>query len=184
MPGEDSEYHVTRNFTYMLRIARNVRYMNGIYARIRSKKEWALQPEFLQLEPNLEAWLRDLPSDLQISFPDDGSPPWLPSHFIGNMNSYHYLSIILYHRPQLSFMEPSGVDGSWKQHMMICYSSAKFLCRIQEALLQTFGLPGLLCMQRGINYTIYCVLTCTVLHLVCSGCPSVDILLTNSARLL
>jgi hypothetical protein len=37
---------------------------------------------------------------------------------------------------------------------------------LQEGLLQSFGMTGLLCMQRGINFTIYCVLTCTVLHLV------------------
>lgn len=172
VPGEDSEFHITRNFAYMLRIIRNVRYMNGIYARIKSKKEWGIDPEFVQLNPTFEAWLNDLPSDLQISFPTDESPPWLPSHFIGNMHSYYYLSIIMLHRPQLTFMEPTGMDGGWKQHMMICYSSAKLLCRIQEALFQTFGMLGLLCMQRGINYTIYCVLTCTVLHLVCSGCLS------------
>ncbi len=183
VPGEDSEFHVTRNFTYILRIMRNVRYMNGIYAKIRSKKEWGLEPEFVQLNPSFEAWLNDLPSDLQISFPTDGSPPWLPSHFIGNMHSYYYLSIIMLHRPQLTFMEPTAMDGAWKQHMMICYSSAKLLCRIQEALLQTFGLPGFLCMQRGINYTIYCVLTCTVLHLVCSIFPSANILLTHLTRL-
>lgn len=164
--GEDSEFHVTRNFTYFMRIIRNVRNMNGIYAKLKSRKEWGIEPEFVQLNPTLEAWLNDLPSDLQIDFPADGSLPWLPSHFIGNMHSYYHLSIILLHRPQLTFMEPSGVDGGWKKHMMICYSSAKILCKLQEALLQSFGLPGLLCMQRGINYTIYCVLTCTVLHLV------------------
>lgn len=167
LPGEDSEFHVTRNFTYFTRSIRNVRRMNYIYSKIKTKKEWGIEPEFVQLNPSFEAWFNELPSDLQITFPPDGSPPWLPSHFIGNMHSYHHLSIILLHRPQLTFMEPTGLDGQWKQHMMLCYSSAKLLCRVQEAILQQFGLPGMLCMQRGINYTIYCVLTCTVLHLVC-----------------
>jgi hypothetical protein len=172
LPGEESEYHVTRNFTYFTRMINHVRTMNTIYAKVKSRKDWGLEPEFVQLNPRFEAWLNDLPSDLHITFPSDGSPPWLPSHFIANMHSYYYLSMILLHRPQLTFLEPTGIDGGWKQHMMICYSSAKILCRIQEAILQSFGLPGLLCMQRGVNYTIYCILTCTVLHLVRPESPS------------
>jgi hypothetical protein len=158
---------VTRNFTYFTRVVRNVRAMNDVYSRIRKKKEWGIDPELVQLNPSIEAWINDVPSDLQITFAPDGSPPWLPSHFVGNLHSYYYLSIILIHRPQLNFMDPSGPDGRWKQHMILCYSSAKALCRLQEAVLQYFGLIGLLSMQRGINFTIYCVLTCTVLHLVC-----------------
>jgi hypothetical protein len=167
IPGSDqSEFHVTRNFTYFSKVIRNVRRMNKVYARIKKKKEWGIDPDFVQLNPSFEAWMNDLPADLQISFPMDGSPPWLPSHFIGNLHSYHHLSTILLHRPPLSFMEPTGLDGGWKHHMMICYSSAKLLCRLQEAILDNFGLTGLLCMQRGINFTIYCILSCTVLHLV------------------
>jgi len=164
---EESEYHTTRNFAYFTRVIRIVRRMNIVYSRIRKKKEWGLDPELVALNPSFDTWMSDLPGDLQITFPSDGSPPWLPSHFIGNLHSYYYLSVIMLHRPQLMFMEPTGVDGSWKHHMMLCYSSAKLLCRLQEATLQTFGMTGLLCMQRGINYTIYCILTCTVLHLVC-----------------
>ena len=163
---EVSEYHASRNFTYFARVVRNVRRMNDVYARIKKKKEWGIDPEFVQLNPSFDAWMNDLPGDLQITFPQDGSPPWLPSHFVGNLLSYYYLGIIMLHRPQLTFMEPTGVDGGWKHHMMICYSSAKLLCRLQESILQSFGLTGLLSMQRGINFTIYCILTCTVLHLV------------------
>jgi hypothetical protein len=32
--------------------------------------------------------------------------------------------------------------------------------------LKTYGMPGLLCMMRGISFHIYAVLTCTMLHLV------------------
>jgi hypothetical protein len=166
MGTDESEFHVTRNFTYFAKVVRNVRRMNNVYSRIKKKKEWGIDPDFVQLNPSFESWMNDLPGDLQITFPPDGSPPWLPSHFIGNLHSYYYLSIIMLHRPQLTFMEPTGMDGGWKHHMMICYSSAKLLCRLQEGLLQSFGMTGLLCMQRGINFTIYCVLTCTVLHLV------------------
>lgn len=173
--NDDAEFHVTRNFKYFARVVRNVRKMNDVYARIKKKKEWGIDPELVQLNPSFESWMNDLPVDLQITFPLDGSPPWLPSHFIGNLHSYYYLSIIMLHRPQLTFMEPTGMDGGWKHHMMICYSSAKLLCRVQEAILQSFGMTGLFCMQRGINFTIYCVLTCTVLHLVALTSPDPDI---------
>lgn len=164
VPGDESEYHVTRNFTYFTRSVKGVRLMNTVYGRIKKNKAWALDPEFTKFNPMFSSWIAELPQDLQITFPEDGSPPWLPSHFIGNLHSYYYLSIIMLHRPQLSFMDSSTAE--WREHMLICYSSAKTLCRIQEAVLQAFGLTGLLCMQRGINFTIYCVLTCAVLHLV------------------
>lgn len=180
MGGDEGEFHTTRNFTYFTRIVRNVRRMNNIYSRIKKKKEWGIDPDFVQLNPSFESWMNDLPADLQITFPPDGSPPWLPSHFIGNLHSYYYLSIIMLHRPQLTFMEPTNMDGGWKHHMMICYSSAKLLCRLQEAVLQSFGMTGLLCMQRGINFTIYGVLTCTVLHLVALTSPDPD--LNSDAR--
>ncbi|TVY90949.1 Cutinase transcription factor 1 alpha [Lachnellula willkommii] len=177
---DDSEYNISRNFTYFTRVVRNVRRMNNVYSRIKKKKEWGIDPDFVQLNPSFDAWMNDLPPDLQITFPPDGSPPWLPSHYIGNIHSYYYLSIIMLHRPQLTFMEPTDMHGGWKHHMTICYSSAKLLCRVQEAILQSFGLTGLLCMQRGVNFTIYCVLTCTVLHLVALTSPDPE--LNSDAR--
>ncbi|KAI1502469.1 hypothetical protein F5X99DRAFT_417825 [Biscogniauxia marginata] len=175
-PGNDeAEYHETRNFTYFTRIVRNIHRMNSIYSKIKRKKEWGIDPEFVQLNPTLSSWINDLPPDMCITFPPDGSPPWLPSHYIGNLHSYYYLSITLLHRPQLTFMEPMGVDGQWRSHMLLCYSSAKALCRIQESMLQSYGLSGLQCMQRGIGFTIYAVLLCIVLHLVALTSPDPEI---------
>lgn len=168
-PGtiDDTEYNISRNFAYFIRIAQNVSKANAVYARIKKKKEWGIDPEFVRLNPSFNAWLAELPNDLSIDFPPDGSPAWVPSSFIGNIHSYYYLSMILLHRPQLKFLPPGGPDGQWKHHMSICYSSAKLLCRLQEGILQNYGLMGLQSMQRGINFTIYCVLSCIVLHLVC-----------------
>ncbi|KAJ0321237.1 hypothetical protein COL5a_009292 [Colletotrichum fioriniae] len=134
--GDDSEYHITRNFTYFARIVRNVSRMNTAYGHLKKKKtkDWGVDPEFVQLNPALNAWLNDLPADLSVTFPPDGSPPWLSSPYIGNLHSYYYLTLILLHRPQLNFLDPNAQDGQWKQHMMICYSSAKALCRLQEAV--------------------------------------------------
>ncbi|QSZ36402.1 hypothetical protein DSL72_006279 [Monilinia vaccinii-corymbosi] len=178
--GIDSgELAITRNFTWFTRVVRNVRRMNNVYAKIKKRKEWGIDPDFVQLNPSFETWMNDLPENLQITFPADGSPPWLPTHFIGNLHTYYYLSIIMLHRPQLTFMD-QGVDAGWKHHMLICYNSAKLLCRLQEGVLQSFGMTGLLCMQRGINFTIYCILTCTVLHLVAITSPDPD--LNSDAR--
>ena len=162
----NDDHEVARQFTYLVRIVRNVRLMNDIYGRIKKRPNWGADPEFVRLNPSFTDWLSDLPRDLQLEYPADGSPPWIPTHYIGNLHTYYHLSIIMLHRPQLMFSGTFTADGSWKQHMALCYSSAKYLCRLQEALLHTFGQPGLLCMQRGINYTIYSVLTCAMLHLV------------------
>lgn len=140
--------------------------MNRVYARIRKTGAWGIDPEFVKMNPEFHSWLSDLPPDLGISYPPDGSTPWLASAFVGNLHSYYYLSIILFHRPQLAFLDPTAADGQWKHNMMICYDAAKTLCKIQEAVLQGFGLSGLQCMLRGINFTIYAVLACVVLHLV------------------
>ena len=164
--GDDSEYQSSRNFTYFARVVRNVAKMSSVYARLRKKKDWGIDPEFQQLDRGFNTWMAELPPDLAISFPPDGSPPWIPSHFIGNMLSYYNLTLILLHRPQLSFLDPNSPDGQWKHHMMICYGAAKTLCRLQEATLNTFGLTGLQCMQRGYSFTVYAGLSCIVLHLV------------------
>ncbi|KAI1455891.1 hypothetical protein F4805DRAFT_434599 [Annulohypoxylon moriforme] len=181
VPGcEETEYHASRNFAYLSRIARNLNKVNSVYAKIKKKKDWGIDPELVQMNPTITGWINEIPVDLRISFPPDGSPPWLPSHFIGNMHSYYYLSIIILHRPQLSFLEPMGADGQWKRHMCLCYSSAKALCRLQESMLQSFGLSGLQCMQRGISFTIYAILCCIVLHIVALTSPDPE--LNNDAR--
>ncbi|KAI0895525.1 hypothetical protein F4806DRAFT_469448 [Annulohypoxylon nitens] len=181
MPGcEETEYHASRNFAFLSRIARNLNKVNSVYAKIKKKKDWGIDPELVQLNPLITGWLGELPADLRLTFPSDGSPPWLPSHFIGNMHSYYYLSIIILHRPQLSFLEPMGADGQWKSHMSLCYSSAKALCRLQESMLQSFGLSGLQCMQRGISFTIYAILCCIVLHIVALTSPDPE--LNSDAR--
>ncbi len=167
MPGVDeSEYHISRNFVYLVRIIGNISRLSRAYARVKKNKDWGLDSENTKLNPLFHSWLTDLPPDMTVNFRPDGAPPWLPSPYIGNVHSYYYLSVIMLHRPQLQLLDPTNPDGQWKHHMMICYSSAKLLCRLEEAILQSFGLTGLRCMQRGVNFTIYAVLTCIVLHLV------------------
>ncbi|KAL2291848.1 hypothetical protein FJTKL_12025 [Diaporthe vaccinii] len=178
--GDDQDYQVARNFAYMARVVRNIARMNRVYSRIHKHKDWGCDPEFVQLNPNATAWLDELPADLSVNYPPDGSAPWLSSAFIGNLHSYYHLSIILLHRPQLTHLEPTSMDGQWKHHMLLCYNAAKTICRLQEATLQSFGLHGLQCMQRGINFSLYCIMSCIVLHLVALTSPDPD--LNSDAR--
>ena len=176
---EASDYQVSRQFTYLARNVKNVRNMSDLYTRIKKQKDWASDPTFINLNPTVLKWLDDLPSDLRVTFPEGDAPPWLPNHFVGNMHAYYHLNIIMLHRPQLMSAHSFSTGGAWKQQMTLCYNSAKAICRLQAAVLQTFGLSGLLCMQRGINFVIYSVLTCTMIHLV-SHCVSSQLLCIHS----
>lgn len=71
----------------------------------------------------------------------------------------------MHHRPQLQALLEQG-NPDWRTQLDICLVSAVLMCRVQEALYRDFGFHGLQFMIRGVNFTIYCVLTCTMLHLV------------------
>ncbi|KAI4617809.1 hypothetical protein J4E83_006141 [Alternaria metachromatica] len=174
--GQDpSELQIARQFVQYARIVKNVHHSALVYGRLRKKNpDWALDPAFVGHNTDFSLWLRELPEDMQIVYPQDGSAPWIPSHQLANMHAYHCLAIIMHFRPQLHAVSES-YDGIWKQHMLTCYSAAKNLCKLQEAILKTYGMPGLLCMMRGISFHIYAVLTCTMLHLVAVTCPDPDI---------
>ncbi|UKZ75304.1 hypothetical protein TrVFT333_002982 [Trichoderma virens FT-333] len=173
--GDDAEYHVSRNFTYFARNVRNIARITNIYVRLKKRKDWGIDPEFQQMDQHFNAFLAELPADLSVTFPPDGSAPWLPSPFLGNLHSYYYLTLILFHRPQLSFLDPTTQEAQWKHHMMICYNSARALCRLQEAVINSFGTMGLQCMQRGFSFTVYAGLSCIVLHLVAIVSPDPDL---------
>lgn len=125
-----------------------------------------LDPRYTDLDSLYKSWGDALPRHLRVYYPVDGSAPKLPFHFVANLHSYHNLSIIMHTRPQL-MSTPDPLSETWRRPMLVSYSAAKRLCQLQESILQHFGLPGLLCMLRGINFTIYGILTCTMLHLVC-----------------
>ncbi|KAJ4985998.1 hypothetical protein SVAN01_08476 [Stagonosporopsis vannaccii] len=176
IPGQDpTEFQVARQFIQYIRIAKNVYLSALMFGKLRKKTaDWALDPAFVAHNADFSLWQRELPDDLQISYPPDNSPPWIPSHYLANLHSYQALAIVMHFRPQVNAVAES-YDGIWKQHMMTCYSAAKTMCKLQEAILKTYGMPGLLCMLRGMSFTIYAVLTCTMLHLVAITCPDPDI---------
>lgn len=151
--------------------------------KARKGKDWRLDPKLVAYNVAFNNWPEELPQDLRLTLPADGSPPWLPTHFIGNMHSHYHLGKAMLHRPQLVALQASADETSWRHHMTVCYNSAKTLCRLQEAILESFGLRGLLCMLRGINFTIYAILTCTMIHLVRFSLSS-SLIDSDSGRLL
>lgn len=161
------EYTTSRRFCYMAQAFGNIKETNRMWHRMkRVKKDWALDPDFTRRNDTLAQWHKQLPSDVRIHFADDGSPPWLKGdHFIAYVHVYHHLTIVMHHRPQLQTLLEMK-DQRFQEHLELCLEAASYMCRIQEALIRDFGLHGLQWMQRGVNFTIYSVLTCTMLHLV------------------
>ncbi|PFH55537.1 hypothetical protein XA68_18086 [Ophiocordyceps unilateralis] len=181
LPGSDEGEHlVSRNFSYFARLVRNIARMSNAYARMRKKKDWGMAPEFLQLSESISSFPSELPADLTVTFPPDSSAPWLPSSFLGNLHSYYYLTLILFHRPVLSCLDATANESQWKHYMLICYNAARALCRLQEGIVEAHGLNGLQAMQRGFSFTVYAALSCIVLHLVAIVSPDPE--LNSDAR--
>ena len=162
------ESSISSQFAYFVRNARNIRLVVDSYNKVKKRKDWGLDPELVAHNIAFHNWPAELPAALQLVFQTDGSSPWLSSHFHGNMHQHHHLGIVMLHRPQLQVLASKSfaTGADWKREMTICYNSAKMICRLQEAILAQFGLTGLLCMQRGISFTIYAILTCSMIHLV------------------
>lgn len=168
------EINCSKQYAYFVQNASHLRILTDLFHKVKRNADWAADPRFMANSPLFTDWFRNLPPDLQVNYPADGSPPWIPSHFVAHMHCYCHLGIIGLHRPQL-LTPKSFAGGDWKVRMALCYSSAKKICRLQEAILRHFGLPGLLFMQRGISFTIYATLACTMLHLVAITSPDPDL---------
>ncbi|KAI1622697.1 hypothetical protein EDD37DRAFT_485345 [Exophiala viscosa] len=168
---DDFERSISRQFAYFVLNVRNIRLITEVSIKLKRKKDWGLDQEFVKHNAAFKNWPDELPRDLKVVLPQKGAIPILPSHFVGNMHAHYQLAIVMLHRPQLKASESFGADSQWRHHMTICYQSAKVLCRLQEAVLAQYDLTGLLCMQRGINFTIYAILTCIMLHLIALSSP-------------
>ncbi|ETI25755.1 hypothetical protein G647_02529 [Cladophialophora carrionii CBS 160.54] len=167
---DEYEKAISRQFAYFVRNVRNIRLISDTYIKLKKKKDWALDQEFVAYNKAFKKWPDELPTDFQLHL-SAGQVPQVPSHFLGNMHSHYHLAVVMLHRPQLKASESFGADSQWRYHMSVCYNSAKILCRLQEGILANFDLTGLLVMQRGINFTIYAILTCVMLHLVALSSP-------------
>lgn len=164
---DDFETSMSRQYAYFLRNARNIRLITEVARKLKRKEDWGLDKDLIAYNVAFQKWPEELPPDCRVDMPADGSVPILKSHFIGNMHSHYHLGVVMLRRAQLTASEKFASDEAWKSHMSACYRSAKILCRLQEAILAQYDLAGLLVMQRGINFTIYAILTCVMIHLVC-----------------
>ena len=169
---DNAEYQLARRTAYFAQAVRNIKQTNVLWQTIRRlKKDWALDPMFMRQNEVIPAWLKTLPADMQITYPEDETAPFLGGdHYVAYLHMYHYLIIIMHHRPQLQTLLEKR-DSSFKTHLDICNEAATKICRLQEALLRDFGLHGMQFMQRGTNFSIYCILSCAMLHLVSCRSP-------------
>ncbi|KAI5284694.1 hypothetical protein KEM54_001138, partial [Ascosphaera aggregata] len=194
-PNTDAwEAERSRQFTYFIQLAYTIRVSLERYHQIAKQPDWGADPYYASISSQLDKWVLNLPPDLQINIiptdsttsitttttaaaadldlaPPPPSPP-LPSHFIANMHCYLHLGVISLCRPLLLASKNfSAAGGQWRTHMARCYNAAKALCQLQEAIISTYGLNGMLYMQRGVNFSIYGVLACTMIHLVATTSP-------------
>lgn len=172
VPGiDEQELRVVQDQTQMVRSVKNLRLTSQQYAAGKKRnQDFAQDAEFVRHNADYDAWFEQLPQHLQITYPSDSSPPWIPFHVAANLHCYNLLSSMMHRRPQLDFSSKMHHSEASRQ-LVIAYTEATKICRLHEAVLRAFGLNGMLFMTRGVNLTIYAVLTCTMLHLV-RGIPS------------
>ncbi|KAI5780667.1 fungal-specific transcription factor domain-containing protein [Peziza echinospora] len=179
---DEQETTIYRNFVYFVYLIKNIRRMNDIHAKLKANPGWRSDPEFTDCGPILDNWARALPTNLHVIVPTDLSIPCPPveHHYVANLQIYHNLARIMVHRPPLAITKTFTSQGQWKEHMSICSNAAKNICRLTEVVWRQFGMPGLKCMMRGINFTIYANLTATMIHLIAATCP--DPLFNSDAK--
>jgi len=164
---DDYEKTVSRQFAYWVRNVRNIRGMTETYHKLKRKnKDWASDPKFVAYNEDFRKWPGDVPKDLRVPIPSDGTLPDLPSHYLANMHCHYQLGIVMLYKPQLNASKDFTTE-KLKQIMSLCYNSAKQVCIYQEATLEKYDVLGLACMQRGLSFPIYAILSCVMIHLVC-----------------
>ncbi|KAI5800545.1 hypothetical protein FPQ18DRAFT_253090 [Pyronema domesticum] len=170
---DESEVIVHRNFVHFVRLIHNIRRMSDVHAKLKSSPNWRNDPQFLQSGPSLEQWSYDLPAGLHIDVNVDLNQPApnIDSHLSGNLQVYYHLARIMLHRPALAFGKTFSTGGEWRRHMIVCTHAAKAICRLEEIVFQLYGMLGLQCMSRGVNFSIYSLLSGAMIHLIAATCP-------------
>lgn len=166
-------------FTQLARLVRNIKELHSTYLVGKSNARLATETEFLRHKSTLESWLKSLPVGLRVEHTSDEARPTLNSAFIGHLHSFFCLGMMMLNRIQLPLYDPHSANEQWLRHMLLCHAAAKEQCRLYEAIIHQYGLRGVQCMQRGANFTIYCLLLCVAVHLVSilpSALPPVPLL--------
>lgn len=174
MVGQDAEYLKLEkddcDFTYFARLVRDIKdlYSTYLFGKMQNA---APNAEFQRHSTTLQAWLTSLPSRLVMVYPEDESPPLLQSAYAGHLHAFYYMGVIMLNRVQLPLFERQHTDPLWLSHMLVCHAAAKLQCRLHEAIVLQYELQGVQYMQRGANFTIYCVLLGVVVHLAALSSP-------------
>lgn len=177
---DDFERTITRQFTFWVRNVRNIRAITETYHKLKRKnKDWATDQVFARYNQDFQRWPTEVPGDLNILISEDGSLPVLPSHFVGNMHCHYQLGIVMLYKPQLAASKDFMNDPKWKNIMFTCYSAAKRVCVIQEAISKQYNILGLAAIQRGLSFPIYAILTCVMVHLVSLTIITLDLLTSD-----
>lgn len=164
---DDYEKMISKQFSYWVKNVLNIRGITETYHKLKRKnKDWATDPTFVAYNEDFRKWPEEVPTDLQLPISADGSHPQLSSHFIANMHTHYQLGIVMLYKPQLTASKDFNNDEKWNYYMTTCYHAAKKICAYQEAILESFDIRGLACIQRGLSFPIYAILTCTMIHLV------------------
>lgn len=168
---DENEVEIYRGFVYFVWLVKNVRRMNDAHAKLKSTPNWRNDPQFLGSGSGLDDWAYELPGNLRVAVSTDLSHPGpqVDSHFTGNLQMYYHLTRIMLHRPALAYGKTFSLGGEWKTHMSICTNAAKSIVRLEETIFEQYGMLGLQCMLRGVNFTIYTLLTGAMIHLVNTG---------------
>jgi len=165
--GVSNDYPISRNFSYFARLVCIVAKMRNMYNRARRSNDSGKDEALQQLGLAVHSFLTELPLDMAIHFPSDGSPPVLQSSFVANLHSLYYIVLMQYHhRLALASSVPVASDMQRHQHVLVSHNAARILCRLQETALQTFGLTGFQNAQRGFSFSLYAGLSCLTVHLV------------------
>lgn len=185
---DEQEYCNHRNFVHLIRLVKNIRRMVDVHVKLKEHPSWRNDPQFMKSAPSLDKWLSELPPDLLVEVnPDlnEPSPDVGNSHFTGNMQVYYHLARTMLHRPALAYGKTFTAEGEWRHHMSICSNSAKAICRLEEVIFRDYGMLGLQCMNRGVNFSIYTLLTGAMIHLVWyqSLCTIVTLLTSSRSQL-
>lgn len=171
---DDHEYAIHSQFIHLIALQKTIRRMVDVSSKLKARPGWRNDPQFLRSAPTLDGWLMKLPQYLQVHVSVDlnDRPPQLESHFAGNLQVYYHLARMMLHRPALAYGKTFSQGGEWRHHMSECTTAAKAICRLEEVVFEQYGMLGFQCMSRGVNFSIYSLLSGAMIHLVSKGSPA------------
>src|ERR1700744_6243769 len=72
---DEYEKSISRQFAYFVRNARNIRLISDAHIKLKKKKDWALDQEFVAYNVAFKKWPDELPHDFRLSLSPTGEVP-------------------------------------------------------------------------------------------------------------